>query len=50
MRLAPTYGHEAVRYALVWLMLSLLLCAITAALAARGFRADLARARDEAAA
>jgi MFS family permease len=47
-RLAVTYGDQAVRWALVWLLLSLVACAVTTLLAARSFPDDLERSREDA--
>ena len=41
VRLAPLYGDQAIRWALVWITSSLVFAALTSALAARTFRGDL---------
>jgi MFS family permease len=46
VRLAPLYGEQAIRWALVWISLAIVLGAIASALAARTFRSDLESARD----
>ena len=46
MRFAPIYGEEAVRWALVWVTLALVLTAITCWFAARDFREDLDQAKE----
>jgi MFS family permease len=43
--LTPSYGEEAVRWALVWITISLVLASATCALSARSFRADVAAAK-----
>lgn len=45
-RLAPVHGEAAIRWALVWITLTLVLASGTCAFAARGIRTDLARARE----
>ena len=46
-RLAPLHGDFAVRWALAWITLAFLLTAVTSAVAARSFRSDLARGRED---
>ena len=45
VRFESLYGEEAVRWALVWILLALVVCAATTVLAARTLPADLERAR-----
>ena len=47
VRFAALYGDDAVRWALVWITLAFLLTAAVSVLAARSFRDDLARSRED---
>jgi MFS family permease len=46
-RFAPSYGDEAVRWALVWVTSALLLTALTCVFAAQSFRRDIETANQE---
>ena len=46
VRFAAAYGDEAVRWALVWILIAQALCAVACAIGARTLAADLSRGRD----